>query len=106
MMPTFLKYFATGVVCAAIGFVLGRVYEEREVYRNRYRAQSALLAEILQNPRYARLQISEFSGGGASLSGLVDSREALEDLRRETALAIGKGEVPRALAGVEVRESK
>jgi hypothetical protein len=90
--------------CAGSGFILGLLRGVGSAYHRQYLEEREALAPVLAgDPAFAGVEIREFSGGGAYLSGEVPTAADLDRLRVKVEHAIGARRAREALTAVGVR---
>lgn len=91
-------FFMAGV---GVGGLLG----EMGAYHRQYvEEREAIAPALVDDSGFSRIEIREYSGGGAYLMGEVPAPEDLERLRKAVVRALGEARAKEALRPVHVRE--
>ena len=92
------------LISCGVGGVIGLIRGERDAYHRQYLREKQLIEPVLKRPEFKEVEIHEYSGGGAYLSGSVDEADDLERLRSELTRVLGEARANDLMRGVSVGE--
>ena len=87
------------IFCFGVGLLIGGLDSTRMLYHRQFLEEQRLLTFVLESdPAYAQITISEYSGGGAYLSGKVQNENDYQRLRITLTKAFNEFEASNFMA--------